>query len=85
MRGLGRQQGVAQSSLPTFRENSEAGATVRFNCLLREMNVAVRAEDERRIEVLASGLPLFHGAQLALDITLRGAQAGSCPSERQRL
>ena len=53
----------------------EAGATVRFNCLLREMNVAVRAEDERRIEVLASGLPLFHGAQLAVDITLRSALA----------
>ena len=30
-------------------------------------------EDERRIEVLASGLPLFHGDQLAVDITLRGA------------
>ena len=51
----------------------EAGANVRFNCLLREMNVAVRAEDERRIEVLASGLPLFHGAQLALVINLRSA------------
>ena len=51
----------------------EAGANVRFNCLLRDMNVAVRAEDERRIEVLASGLPLFHGAQLAVDITLRSA------------
>ena len=37
------------------------------------MNVAVRAEDARRIEVLASGLPLFHGAQLAVDITLRSA------------
>ena len=46
---------------------------MRFNCLLRDMNVAVRAEDERRIEVLASGLPLFHGAQLAVDITSRNA------------
>ena len=44
------------------RDQREAGANVRFNCLLRDMNVAVRAEDERRIEVLASGLPLFHGA-----------------------
>ena len=51
----------------------EAGANVRFNFLLRDMNVAVRAEDVRRIEVLASGLPLFHGAQLAVDITLRSA------------
>ena len=33
-------------------------ANVRFKCLLRDMNVAVRAEDERRIEVLASGLPI---------------------------
>ena len=47
----------------------EAGANVRFNCLLRDVNVAVRAEDERRIEVLASGLPLFHEAQLAVNIT----------------
>ena len=48
---------------------------MRINCLLGEMNVAVRAEDERRIEVLASGLPLFHGAQLAVDITFRSALA----------
>ena len=32
----------------------EAGATVRFNTRLREMNVAVSANDERSIEVLAS-------------------------------
>ena len=68
----------------------EAGANVRFNCLLREMNVAVRAEDERRIEVLASGLPLFDGAQLAVDtlrsaLTSNGAEAGICPSGRPRL
>ena len=36
----------------------EAGATVRCNAKLREMNVAVAATDEREIEVLASGLPL---------------------------
>ena len=37
------------------------------------MNVAVPANDARAVEVLASGLPLFHGAQLAVDITLRCA------------
>jgi hypothetical protein len=37
------------------------------------MNVGVAAEDNRVIEVLASGLPCFHGAQLAVDITLRSA------------
>ena len=29
------------------------------------MNVAVRGDDERCIEVVASGLPLYDGAQLA--------------------
>ena len=51
----------------------EAGATVRTNTKLRDMNVCVRANDQRAIEVLASGLPLHHGAQLAVDITLRCA------------
>ena len=37
------------------------------------MNLGVAADDERRIEVLASGLPCFNGAQLAVDITLRSA------------
>ena len=31
------------------------------------------AQDERAIEVLALGLPLHHGAQLAVDVTLRCA------------
>ena len=51
----------------------EAGATVRCNTKLRDMNVAISANDERSIEVLASGLPLHHGSQLAVDITLRSA------------
>ena len=37
------------------------------------MNIDVSAADERSIEVLASGLPVHHGAQLAVDITLRSA------------
>ena len=55
----------------TLRNCREAGAAVRPNVKLRDMNVLVRADDERCIEVLASGLPLFHGAQLAVDISLR--------------
>ena len=52
----------------------EAGATVRFNAKLRDMNLlSVAADDERAIEVLASGLPFFFGAQLAVDVTLRCA------------
>eukprot|EP00973_Karenia_brevis_P032403 4468252-Karenia_brevis.AAC.1 len=37
------------------------------------MNVTAPAADEREIEVLASSLPLFNGAQLAVDITLRSS------------
>ena len=53
----------------------EGGARVRYNAFLRDMNVGVRASDERRIEVLA--LPCFGGAQLAIDITLRGVLSSS--------
>ena len=41
------------------------------NAKLRDMNVEVRADDERAIEVLASGFPIHQGAQLAVDITVR--------------
>ena len=52
----------------------EAGATVHFNTKLQDMNLLfVAADDERAIEVLVSGLPLFFGAQLAVDVTLRCA------------
>ena len=44
---------------------------VRVNAKLRDMNVEVQADDERAIEVLASGLTIHQGAQLAADITLR--------------
>ena len=53
----------------------EAGATARCNAKLCDMNLAVAANDDRAIEVLASGLPLFFGAQLAVDITVRCALA----------
>ena len=55
----------------------EGGARVRYNAFLRDMNVGVRASDERRIEVLAQDLPCFGGAQLAIDITLRGVLSSS--------
>ena len=45
----------------------EAGARVRYNALLRDMN----------IEVLAEDLPCFGGAQLAVDITLRSVLGSS--------
>ena len=81
---LGRHRGACPRSgrlksrtVPTERTLArvcrEAGAVVRSNVKLRDMNVTVPVEDERAIEVLASGLPMLHGAQLAVDITLRSA------------
>ena len=52
----------------------EAGATVRCNAELRDMDLAISAHDERAIEVFATGLPLYFGAQPA-DITVRCAFA----------
>ena len=49
----------------------EAGARVQENVFLRELNLAsLDTYDDRRLEVLATGLPLHHEAQLAVDITL---------------
>ena len=51
----------------------EAGATVKPNVMLVDLNVGVRAGDGRRLEVLAQGLPCRSGKQLAVDVTLRHA------------
>ena len=73
----GRSGRLRTRACPTERSSArvcrEAGATVRFNTMLRYMNINVSADDHRSIEVLASGLPLHHGAQIAVDITLRCA------------
>ena len=49
---------------------SEAGARVSKNVFVRDMNVTVSPTDTRKIEVVANGLPLYGGAQLAVDTTL---------------
>ena len=49
----------------------EAGARVRVNVLVRDLNVpGVLATDGRRIEVIADGLPIYGGGQIALDATI---------------
>ena len=48
----------------------EAGASVCTNVLLRDLNTHSSRTDERRIEVIANGLPLWNGSQLAIDTTL---------------
>ena len=52
----------------------EAGARVRTNVMVRDMDFLPNDSiDNRRLEVVADGLPLFGGAQLAMDTTLVSA------------
>ncbi len=44
---------------------------MRTNVLLRNWNAAAAPGDQRQLEVIASGLPVFGGSQLAIDIALR--------------
>ena len=49
----------------------EAGARVTMNTFLRDLNIDhISPRDSRRIEVIANGLPLWSGAQLAVDSTI---------------
>ena len=75
----------------------EAGAAVATNVLVRDLNLQAARQDERRIEVIANGLPLWGGSQLAVDTTLvspltsagvprrrSGATAGAAPADARR-
>ena len=57
----------------------EAGATVRKNVFLKDMNVEVGAEDARQIEVLAQDLPCFGGGAAR-----RGRDFALCVELRRR-
>jgi len=49
----------------------EAGARVTTNTRLVDLNLEhLDRQDDRRIEVIANGLPLWGGNQLAVDTTL---------------
>ena len=48
----------------------EGSARIPRNVRLAEMNLDVPVPDERRIEIVANGLPWWHGFQLALDATI---------------
>ena len=65
-------QGLRQKTLA--RNLPGGGSHCAMQCqVVRDMDIAVSAQDERAIEVLAFGLPLHHGAQFAVDVTLRCA------------
>ena len=61
----------------------EGGGRVRTNVLVRDLDLGVMNHlDGRRIEVIADGLPLFGGVQLAVDTTLVSVlHETACPAE----
>ena len=64
---------LASRALPLERAVArvcqEAGARVARNMRLADMNLPIPVADARRIEIVCNGLPLWHGAQLAVDTT----------------
>ena len=82
--GLLRSRGVLLERAAA-RVCREAGATVAANVLLRDLNVIAQRHDDRRLEVIANGLPLWGGVQLAVDTTLVSAlDASGRPRRHQR-
>ena len=65
---LGRQGYALESA--AARVCREAGARVSTNVLVWDLDLLPPERAARRLEVVADGLPLFHGAQLAVDTTL---------------
>jgi len=55
----------------TARVCREAGDRVTMHTRLANLNIpAIQRADDRTIEVIAHGLPLWHGSQFAIDTTL---------------
>ena len=66
---LGRRGFALESA--AARVCREAGGRVSVNQYVRDLDIATpNAADNRRLEVVADGLSLFHGAQLAIDTTM---------------
>ena len=66
-----RSVGRRAFALETARVCREAGARVTTNVMVRDLDLVPQERvDGRRLEVVADGLPLFHGAQLAVDTTM---------------
>ena len=53
---------------------AKSAARVCTNVMVRDLDLLLQSHlDTRRLEVVADGLPLFHGAQLAIDTTMVSA------------
>ena len=67
---LGRRGFVVEST--GARICREAGGRVTTNVMMRDLDLPVpHASDQRRLEIVADGLPLFGSVQLAVDTPLR--------------
>ena len=51
----------------------KVGARVSTNVFVRDLDIVFNVTDSRKLEVVADGLPLFGGAELAIDTTLVSA------------
>ena len=70
-----------KAQLPECAERQ--GGRVATNLFVRDMDLGVpNAHDTRRLEVVADGLPLFGGVQLAVDTTLVSAIQGDGQPQR---
>ena len=68
MRRVLRRGFAVESAAARFCRKTSGGTT---NIRIQDMDIDVPNRlDERRVETLADGLPVFHGAQLAVDTTL---------------
>ena len=66
---LGRRGFVVESAVAQFCR--EGGARVSTNVMVRDLDISQSySTDSRRLEVIAEGLSLFGGGQLAIDATL---------------
>ena len=70
--GVLGKRGFAVESI-TARICRQAGGRVSMNVFVRDLELPVPVNDARRLEVVVDGLPLFGGAQLAVDSTLVSA------------
>ena len=79
---LGRRGFALESA--AARVCREAGGRVTTNVLVQDMDLLpLRQVDNRRLEVVVDGLPLFRGAQLAIDTTMVSPVSSDGTARRQ--
>ena len=61
---------VGPAELALLDSQSGPPLSPHTHVLVRDLNLQAQRHDERRIEVIANGLPLWGGSQLAVDNTL---------------